>query len=195
MFFKKKTTPQILELISCIVLEKTDKVATSYCVTLENPSIRYRNHYLWNYILRDVIVSILTDYMVYIYTPDKENALNLKDDFEKIYPCNEIKDGTVFLSCNKIDYRIVTELIEAYESMWDWDGPAFFAAYFEKDANIDFEKLNNYEQLSGYAIKIESLRDYIGIEIIIDPEQISETDLIERIRSVADKYKIELKVM
>jgi len=200
MFFKKKTTQQVFDLINCIVLEKNDKVATSYFLTLEkysmaNRSIIYRNLYLWDYILRDVIVSVLTGYNVYIYTPDKENALSLKEDFENIYPFYEIMDGTIFLNCNKIDYRIVTELIEAYESMWSWDGPIFFAAYFEKKADVDFKKLDTYEQLSDYALRIESARDNMGIEILIDPEQISEADLIERVRSVTDKYKIELKVI
>lgn len=200
MFFKKKTTQLVYESIKHVVLEKNDKVATNYFLTLEkysmgNRNIVYENLYLWDYILRDVIVSVLTDYIVYIYTPDKENALSLKEDFKSIYPYYEILDGTIFLTCNKIDYRIVTELIKAYESMWDWDGPIFFAAYYGKKADFDFKKLDSYEQLKDYALRIESARDKMGIEITIDPEQISESELIERIRSVVEKYRIELKVI
>lgn len=193
MFFKKKTTPQIIEFIDCIVLEKTEKDSVYY-LTLEDFRKRYGNHYLWDYIQRDAIVSILSDFSIYVYTPDAGNT-ELKDDFGGIYPFEQSKDGTVFLYCDKIDYRIVTELIEAYDNMWQYGFFVRFAAYSEKVAKIDFEQLMNYEQLKGYAINIEPLGDNTGMEITIDPEQISESELIERIRSVAEKYRIELKVI
>lgn len=79
--------------------------------------------------------------------------------------------------------------------MWEYNGPVCLAAYSEKDAKIDFDQLINHEQLKGYIIKIETLGDNTGIEITIDPEQVSEMVLIERIRNVTDKYRIELKVL
>ncbi|WDC83330.1 hypothetical protein PL321_11190 [Caloramator sp. mosi_1] len=79
--------------------------------------------------------------------------------------------------------------------MWQYNYFVNFTAYSEKVAQIDFEQLMNYEQLKGFAINIKPLGDNAGLEITIDPEQISEAELIERIRSVVEKYRIELKVI
>jgi hypothetical protein len=49
--------------------------------------------------------------------------------------------------------------------------------------------------MKGYAINIKPLGDNAGIEITIDPEQITEDELIERIQSVVEKYRIKLKTI
>jgi len=193
MLFKKKTTPQNIAFIECIVLGKKDNKST-YFLSLEDFKIRYGNHYLWNYIQRDVVTSILSDFFVYIYTVD-ENNTELKDDFGNLYPCKNSKDGINYLLCNRIDYRIVTELIEAYDNFWQYGYLVNFTAYSEKVAPFDVDQLENYDQLKGFAVNIKPLGDNTGIEITIDPEQISESELIERIRGVAEKYRIELKVI
>jgi hypothetical protein len=193
MFFKKKTIPKAVEFINCIVLEKIEK-SSSYFLSLEDFRKRYGNDYLWNYIQRDLVVSILSDFSVYIYTPDDNNT-ELKEDFGYLYDSKESKDGRVFLYCHRLDYRIVTELIEAYDNMWQYNYFVNFTAYSEKVAQIDFGQLMNYEQLKGFAINIKPLGDNTGIEILIDPEQITETELIERVRSVVEKYRMELKVI
>jgi len=194
MFFKKKTTPKTVEFIECVILKKTEK-NLSYFFSLENFREKtYANQYLWNYIQRDVVVSILSDFSVYIYTPDDNNTV-LKENYGNLYHIKESKDGRVFLYCRRLDYRIVTELIEAYDNMWQYNYFVNFTAYSEKVAQIDFEQLMNYEQLKGFAINIKPLGDNAGLEITIDPEQISESELIERIRSVVEKYRIELKVI
>jgi len=132
---------------------------------------------------------------MYIFIRRIGNGLSLKEELGHIYSFYELKDGSIFLNYNKIDYRIVTELIEAYSSMWDYEGPIFFAAYTLKKADIDFKKFDTYEQVSDYVLRIESAKDHMGLEIFIDPEQISETELIERIQSVTEKYNIKLKLV
>lgn len=192
-FFKKKTTKQTIKSIEYIILEKEDKNSI-YLFYLKDFRIGYNNIYLWNYIQRDVVVSILSDFLVYIYTVDESNT-ELEEDLGELYTCKKSKDGVRYLLCNRIDYRIVTELIEAYSNFWEYGYLVNFTAYSEKAAQFDIEQLENCDQLKGFAINIKPIGDNIGIEILIDPKQISETELIELIQNVTDKYKIELKVI
>lgn len=167
----------------------------SYILSLEDfRNVRYENQYLWNYIQRDVIVSILSDFSVYIYTPDESNS-EIKGYFTAIYPYKLSKDGKVFLYCDRIDYRIVTELIEAYDNLWQFGYLVNFTAYSEKVAQFDIEQLMSSEKIKGYAININPLGDNAGIEITIDPEQMTEGELIERIQSVIKKYRLDFKVI
>ncbi|NLM06389.1 MAG: hypothetical protein GX219_05660 [Tissierellia bacterium] len=148
--------------------------------------IEYSNEYLYNFILRDVIIELLKGSVVYAYTPDL-------DAFGDLYTAYPYYEKSYIIECDHIDKRLVSELILFYSEIWEWAYPALFLAYDNKKSPEEIEDIKNFNKWDDYIIKIEAVPDNIGIDIYIDNEKMTEEELISRVKKVLDNYKLSLK--
>lgn len=177
--------------INNMYLVKKKEPENSYLLTTEkhylmDELIVYSNEYLYDYIIRDIVVSLLKNFVVYAYAPD----LN---EFEDLYTNYMYKEGSFIVESESIDYRLVTDLLISYSDIWYYDGPATFIAYTEKRREPDLKIIYDLSTWEGFAIKIESTDEYTGLIMSIDPEKIDEEELIKRINEVLEGYKMDLE--
>lgn len=178
VFFNKKDKLPC-ERIKAVALEKVSD--NEYMLVLEKKRCHYENYYLWKYILRDMLLSVLVDFDVCFCVEESNEKGNLKQDFG-MYECKEDGDNICFF-CHDITAYITTTLLEEYENIWEYDGSLHFYA---KIKGGDERTTKNLE----YQVKISSLKDSLGLYIV--SSDTFEGEMIKRIEKVANSYKLRL---
>lgn len=178
MLFGKKNK-LLCERITAVVLEKISE--NEYILVKEKLRCQYENIYLWKYILRDALLSILADFDVCICVEESSERENLKQDFE-MYEYKEDGDN-LWLFCHDITAYTATILLEEYEGIWEYDGTLHFYAK-EKGKNEETEDTLKYQ------VKISSLKDSLGLKIVCSEN--FAVDMIKRIKNVTNSYRLKL---
>ena len=100
----------------------------------------------------------------------------------------------------KPDVYLITSLINEYWEMWECAAlpgtPYYvsFGAYEKELGGNELEYVVKEEKLQGYLVKVVPMGDNDGLGFSIDESRFSEKELITRIRSILDRYHLELKV-
>ena len=84
------------------------KKHNSWLLCLDNLRKHYTNLRLWNYIQRDVIIELITGYLV-IANLDSRMLIELNDSISEKYICRGDEKGEYYISVRMGDLRLVTE--------------------------------------------------------------------------------------
>ena len=160
------------------------KKHNSWLLCLDNLRKHYTNLRLWNYIQRDVIIELITGYLV-IANLDSRMLIELNDSISEKYICRGDEKGEYYISVPVGDLRLVTELIEFHDELWDYGEFINFVVYpREADSYNDCGPLYTIRPLGdniGLLIEGKSMR---GIEELIR----------EKIECVLKRYNISVRV-
>lgn len=160
------------------------KKHNSWLLCLDNLRKHYTNLRLWNYIQRDVIIELITGYLV-IANLDSRMLIELNDSISEKYICRGDEKGEYYISVPVGDLRLVTELIEFHDELWDYGEFINFVVYpREADSYNDCDPLYTIRPLGdniGLLIEGKSMR---GIEELIR----------EKIECVLKRYNISVRV-
>ena len=162
-----------------------------YELSLDESYSNFNNSYLWNYIQRDILAVLLKDSSVCVEIFDSQKMEILKGYLDKLYTFSDTSNEKVYIFCEKADLRLLTELIEGTDT-WSYAGLLKIYACQKGYFSDDSIKINDLD----YYFKIEPFGDNLGISISVNKELGTpfKEAIIERIQSVTDAYKLELKI-
>ena len=180
MIFKKR--PVKYSEFDCVFLDKKDHIWQLY---LDNFKVRYANISLWGYIQRDIIAALI-DGCFAIIVLYSHGPIALDDDIREKYPCEKNEGGEYFIRLAPDDLRLVTEIIEFHEDLWDYGELVNFVVF--PKGNQD---LNECDAL----YRIKPMGDNIGIQIEVNPMENADQLLKRKIEYTLERYNILVKVM
>ena len=179
---KLKKKPTNYSEFNCVFLEKKDHLWQLY---LDIFRVRYANLSLWSYIQRDVIAALISGYLA-IVGLDSHGPIRLNDSIYEKYPCKKNEGGEYSIRIAPDDLRLVTEIIEFHEDLWDYGELVNFVVF--PKGNQD---LNECDAL----YRIKPMGDNIGIQIEVNPMENADQLLKRKIEYTLERYNILVKVM
>ncbi|MBP3618079.1 MAG: hypothetical protein J6J38_08595 [Lachnospiraceae bacterium] len=192
MFFQKRKREKVFnKMINGLILKEqlcvNDK---AFFLTLEETTEDYADQYIWNYIQRDIICSVLESYVTYAYTSDEENLEILKSAIGGAETYKATNDGATLFHCEHLR-AISARIIEEYWDVWECGGPSYisFIAY-DKEVHTDGK-----DKKEEYIVKIKPLGDNDGLEIFINEKKYSKDKLTSSIMLVLEQYGLHLLTM
>ena len=203
MFFKKREKEIHYEILKHLYLEKESDRCYLFA---EKPLTKYFNYYLYDFILRDLLLKFLQekkacikinrgDYLGLFYT----SYLDICDYKKgKVMWLNNNKENDILLVFfDNINCAITSDLVNNYTGMWSYDGAIEIFAY-NKESNsneIHFDiAYNEFYRNKDFVLKLMPFNDGQGLGIYLNENTISLGDLREMISNILDDYFIELVV-
>jgi len=178
---KKKTAEVDFNVINLKIIDDL-----TYELYLDESYNKYNNSYLWNYVQRDLLAAIFKEHPVCVEILDKQHVEILKEYLDEFYTIFEISNEKAYIFSEKADLRLLTELIEGTD-IWIYAGLLNIYACHSIRANA--ENLDYY-------FKVEPFGDNLGISITLSKESGAafKENLIERIQSVTEDYRLKLNI-
>jgi len=160
------------------------KKAHLWQLYLDNFRVHYTNLSLWTYMQRDIVATLISGYPT-IINLDSHGPIMLNDSIREKYPCEKNERGEYFICIASGDLRLITEIIEFHEDLWDYDELVNFVVFPKENQGI-----NECDAL----YKIKPLGDNIGIQIEVNPMENADQLLKRKIEYVLERYNISVKV-
>lgn len=153
----------------------------------------YQNRYLWPYIERDVIFSLLSDAFVVAHL-DSFDPMELDDDIRDLYPneMNQNGEYAVYLGVN--DRRLITAIMEGTDEFWEYGDLINLKAFpASKYTGYPSMALPSIRSATDYKLNIQPIGDDIGLSIAINPKLQNREEIISKIRIVLNEYHMNLE--
>ena len=166
---------------------------SKYYFFLSDFKSKCRNQFLWTYIERDVIFSLLSNFFVVAHL-DSFDPIELDDDIRDFYPNQTNPNGECAVCLGVNDRRFITDIMEEHDLLWDYGDlinlKAFPPSKFEGGPSIELPSIRS---ATDYILNIQPTGDDIGILISINPQLQSREEIIDKILIVLNEYHINLE--
>lgn len=166
---------------------------TEFHFFLKDFKTLYQNRYLWTYIERDVIFSLLSNAFVVAHL-DSFEPMKLDDDIRDLYPnqMNQNGEYAVYLGVN--DRRLITTIMTGADELWEYGDLINLKAFpISKYAEYPSMELPSIRSAADYILNIQPTGDDIGFSISINPQLQNREALINKISIVLNEYHINLE--
>ena len=190
-WFKNKPPKRGANYFTAASLDTSE--AAQFYFFLSNFQSVYQNRYLWTYIERDVIFSLLSDSFVIAHL-DSCEPIELDEDIRDFYPNIRNQNGeyAVYLGVN--DRRLITSIMEGVDELWAYGDfinlKAFPASQFAAYPSMELPSLRGTD---NYKLNIQPTGDDIGFSISINPQMQDPEEVLNKIRMVLNQYHVKLE--
>jgi hypothetical protein len=188
---KKQYVEKAIAILDCVVI-KRGKEQNSFLLSPPKWISNYNNRYVWEFIVIDIIYSLLRGFSFATEIRFNQYSELLKD-IKGYKTCNLKRDGNnltnIFYSNEGVKKDILVELKKGMD-IWSYDG---LVSFYGVNSKISDECILDTAILDASVLKIEPCNDGNALLIRISEKIITEQHLYKSLVDILSAYGISLE--